>query len=111
MMHESFRTSVECSGVINVGYRIVYGAEPVIQKKSSGTVRIRVLVALSFLAFAWTVRLLWPEGRAVLAMHLLPGDQTLAETAFLNLLEHLKHGERMVDSLTVFCREILHEII
>ena len=94
-----------------VGYRIVYGPEQVITNQSSGAVRIRVLVALSFLIFAWMVRFLWPEGRAVLAMHLLPGDLTCAEAAFSELMDNIRYGDGVVDALTVFCKDILYEIL
>ena len=94
-----------------MGYRIVYGAEPAHQQKQNGSVRLRILVALSFLAFAGLVRFLYPDGRELLAGYLLPGDLTLTQSAFSGLLDNLRHGLGMVDSLTVFCREILHEII
>ena len=110
MMHECFRTDVEWNGVITVGYRIVYGPDSITQRKPSGTARIRILVVLSFLFFALMVRFIWPEGREVLAIHLLPQNQTVTEMALSNLLEDLRHGEQIMDSLTVFCREILYEI-
>ena len=47
----------------------------------------------------------------MLAMHLLAGEPTLAQTAFADLLKNLRCGFGMVDSLTVFCREILYEIV
>lgn len=94
-----------------MSYRVIYGAEQVIQKHKKKSARFRILIALSILIFAWTVRLLWPEGREMLAMYLLPGEPTLTEAAFSNLLENLRHGFGMADSLTVFCREVLYEII
>lgn len=110
MMHEALWTGVEWNGVISVGHRIVYGPDSPAQRGHAGTARIRLLVALSFLIFAWSVRSFWPEGREALASHLLPQNLTVTEIAFANLLEDLRHGEGMVDSLTVFCREILYEI-
>lgn len=93
-----------------MGYRIVYGPDVVLQKAGYGTARMRILVAICFTAFACMVRLHWPEGREILAGHLLPGEPTFAQTAFSKFLENLNHGTGMVESLTVFCREILHEI-
>lgn len=94
-----------------MGYRIVYTPDMDIQKRNICGARLRLMIAGSFLILAWMVCLIWPEGRAVLAVHLMPGEPTLTQAAFSNLLENLRNGDRMVDSLTVFCREILHEII
>ena len=47
----------------------------------------------------------------MLAMHLVTEGPTRAQTAFADLLENLRSGFGMVDSLTVFCREILYEIV
>ena len=93
-----------------MGYRIIYGPDVPLQKTEHGTVRIRIMVAICFAAFVCLVRLLWPEGREILASHLLPGEATLAQAAFLELLGNLHNGTGMVESLTVFCLEILHEI-
>ena len=111
MMHEAFRTNIESQRGDEVGYRIVYGPDPVTSTERTGTARIRVQIAVCFLLFAGLVRLLWPEGREVLAMHLVTEEPTRAQTAFADLLENLRCGFGMVDSLTVFCREILYEIV
>ena len=94
-----------------MAYRIVYGTDPIVQKHNTGTARIRILIALNFLIFAMVVRLLWPEGRELLVMQFLPGDPTMTEIAFSNLLDSLRQGSGMAESLTVFCREILYEIV
>lgn len=93
-----------------MGYRIVYGPDVAVEKVREGTARIRIMVAICFAAFACMVRLLWPDGREILAAHLLPGEPTLAQAAFSEFLENLHHGSGMMESLNVFCREILHEI-
>ena len=110
-VHEDSRTYIQWSGVILVGYRIVYGPNLIIQRKQTGTARIRILVALSFLVFAWSVRIFWADGREVLTTYLLPDELSLAEAAFYNLLGDIRQGDRIIDSLTVFCREVLYEII
>lgn len=94
-----------------MGYRIVYGPEPAMPQPKSGSSYTKVLAALFFLIFVWIVRHCWPEGREVLARYLLPGEQTAAQAAFSVLLENLRHGVGMVDSLTVFCQEMLYEIL
>ena len=93
-----------------MGYRIVYGPVMDMQKTRSGTARIRIMLAVCFAAFACIVRFVWPEGKEILAGHLLPGNPTLVQAAFTDLLENLHHGFGMVESLRVFCREILYEI-
>ena len=110
-MHEPARTNVELLRGDMVSYRIVYGPDPVTEKNVRGTARIRMLIASGFLIFAWVVRVLWPEGREVLAAWLLPGEAAVTQAAFLALLDNLRNGFGMADSLTVFCREILYEII
>ena len=69
------------------------------------------MIAFSFLVFTGLVRILWPEGRDLLVMSMLPGDLSVTEAAFSSLLDHLRQGSGLVDSLTVFCREVLYEII
>ena len=93
-----------------MGYRIIYGPDMPPRKTECSSNRIRIMVAICFAAFACTVRLIWPEGREILAAHLLPGDPTLTQAAFSELLDNLHHGAGMVESLTVFCRDVLHEI-
>ena len=110
-MHEDSRTRIEWSGVIWVSYRIVYGPNLTTQRRTAGTVRIRILAALSFLVFTWIVRFFWADGREVLITYLQPEGLSLAEAAFYNLLENIRQGARIVDSLTVFCQEVLYEIV
>ena len=69
------------------------------------------MIALSFLIFAWLVQLYWPKGRELLVMQLLPGNPTVVQAAFSDLLVNLRQGQAMADALTVFCREVLYEIV
>ena len=94
-----------------VGYRIIYGAEPVLLKKECGSRRLRFLIGMCFLAFVLAVRLAWPEGRELLVMQFIPGDLTVTEAALLQFTDNLRAGIPMADSLTVFCRDVLHEIL
>ena len=94
-----------------MGYRIIYGPESTMKSGKNGPACTRILTAGFFLIFAWTVRLLWPEGRDILAIYLIPGEPALTQSAFGALQDNLRHGMGMVDSLTVFCQEILYEIL
>ena len=94
-----------------MSYRIVYEPEKCVQQSFKESSSGRILTALCFLIFVWLVQSLWPEGREVLTKYLLPGEPALAQAAFSVLLDNLRHGMGMVESLTVFCREILYEIL
>ena len=93
-----------------VGYRIVYEPDFVNAAGRKDSTRIRIMISCGLLIFALVVRLLWPEGREVLTEYLL-SKPTLAQSAFSDLLENLRCGSGMVESLTVFCREVLDEIV
>ena len=68
------------------------------------------MVALCFGLLAFGVRMCWPEGRLILASMLLPGDATFTQEAFGALVENLRIGVGMAESLTIFCQELLYEI-
>ena len=68
------------------------------------------MIAVSFGLFAVLVRFLWPAGREVMMQYLLPGQESVAQIAFSELLGNLRQGTAMADALTVFCKEILYEI-
>ena len=91
-----------------MGYKIVYGDGPksVYDKNVTGN-RLRILTAACFLAFCLLVRLVWPEGVAVLRDVMLPGEETVTELAFESMLDNLRSGEPVGDALTVFCREVI----
>ena len=93
-----------------MGYRIIYGPDKVMAARNCGTLRFRTLLAISFGIFALSVRFLWPEGREVIAAAFLPGELSVTQTAFSELLENLRQGVGMGNSLTTFCRNILYEI-
>jgi len=93
-----------------MGYRIDYGTvkctpEPV--RKGSG--RLRVMIAMMLLAFSLTVRLTWQEGAVVLQKILLPGELTVAQQAFSELVYDLRKGQNFTDALTGFCYMIFNE--
>lgn len=93
-----------------MGYRIVYGGpEPKSRIRTSTTARLRTLLAAVFLFFCLTVRLLWPEGTTQLRSTFLPGDLSVTEEAFSELVADLRDGHTLGDTLTVFCRKIIHE--
>ena len=68
------------------------------------------MIAISFGLFSLLVRLFWPEGREVLMTYLQPGQESVTQIAFSQLMGNLHQGTAIADALTVFCKEILYEI-
>ena len=87
-----------------MGYRIVYGQDPVIKRKG-GSLRLRGMTAAWMLLFAALVRLSWPAGREVLAEVLLPRAETAA--AFSEMVAAVTGGESFAEAVTVFCRSVV----
>lgn len=93
-----------------MGYRIVYGpTEERFHKAAGGSVRLRTMVAVILVLFSLTVRFTWQEGTDILREYLLPGEQTLTQAAFSELVVDLREGEHLKDALTAFCQRILDE--
>ena len=93
-----------------MGYQIVYGpTEDMHTKSVRSSVRFRTMVAAALVLFALTVRLTWQEGADILREYLIPGERTLTQQAFLELVVDLRQGEFLKDALTVFCQRILNE--
>ena len=93
-----------------MGYRIDYaGYEPKECIRTDTGVRLRCMVAAAFLVFSIAVRMFWPEGTSNLRAVFLPGDLSVTEQAFSQLITDLRQGHSLEDSVTVFCRRILNE--
>lgn len=93
-----------------MGYRIVYGTQREQEsQKTGGTGRVRTMIAAAFLIFSLIVRLTWQEGSEIMRQFLLPGDLSVAEQAFSEMISDLREGEPVADAFTVFCRVILDE--
>ena len=87
-----------------MGYRIVYGKDPVVRRRG-GSLRLRVMTAAWMLLFAGLVRMAWPAGREVLAQVLLPRAETAA--AFSEMVTAVSGGEPFGDAVTAFCRSVV----
>ena len=93
-----------------MGYRIVYGpTENGHREAVGGFARLRTMVAVILVMFSLLVRLTWQEGTDKLREYLLPGEQTLTQEAFSELVVDLRKGEHLKDALTVFCETIFNE--
>ena len=84
-----------------MGYRIVYGEEPTVRRKS----RLGLWTAAFLLVFVGFVRLTWPEGTEQLRTVLEPRGDTAA--AFSEMVENVSAGQGMGEAVTAFCRSVV----
>lgn len=91
-----------------MGYRIVYGEEPVRwQNRKLRAGRVAACTAVCLMLFGTLTVKFWPEGAEVLQEALLPGDAAVTRQALENMADNLKAGEAIGDAVVVFCREIV----
>ena len=88
-----------------MGYKIVYGQDPV--KKYNFT-RMQGLICGFFLLFSLAVRLFWPAGTQVLRQVFVTDRISHGAQAVIAMVEDLQQGESVSDAVSVFCQEILH---
>lgn len=88
-----------------MGYKIIYGKDPV--KKHSFT-RLQGLICGFFLLFSLAVRLFWPAGSQVLRDLFVTDQLSQGAQAAVAMVEDLQQGESVSDAVSVFCQEILH---
>lgn len=89
-----------------MGYRIEYGpemktSEP--EKRSS----LRTWIAGALLLFSLVVRISWQEGTEILQSVLLPGDLSVTEIAFSEMMTDLRSGVTVADAVSVFCQRVI----
>ena len=91
-----------------MSYKIVYGPMPDVPKvRKGGTLRLRMLTAVFLLLFVFLVGQAWPEGREVLRRCLIPGEPTVTEALFADMLSEIRAGEPVEEAVTAFCRELM----
>ena len=84
-----------------MGYKIVYGEEPTLGRKS----RLCLWTAAFLLIFVTAVRLTWPEGAEQLRAVLEPSGETVE--AFSKMVENVGAGQGMGEAVTAFCRSVV----
>ena len=101
-MHRLFRGDT-------VPYRITYGEEDRYSVKPAeySTLRIRCLTAAFLLVLALFAKFCWPEGAAVIRSVLLPSSPSVTQQAMDCCILQIQHGEPVVESFAVFCRQVL----
>jgi hypothetical protein len=91
-----------------MGYRIVYGADiPVMDANQKDRTGLRVMTAAFFLIFVLLVRAAWPAGAGILRQKLMPGNETVAEMAFSEMVNDLHQGIPMGEAVKDFCRYVV----
>ena len=91
-----------------MSYRIVYGGTtPVQQPPTRGRKHLRLMTAVGMLLFALAVGQFWPRGREVLREFLLPGEPTVTERAFSELVSDLGRGIKLEEAMATFCQQII----
>ena len=89
-----------------MGYRIVYGEDPFVQRpRRKGS--LRLMTAGFALAFVVLVRCFWPQGADLLRQSLLPGEQE----ALRQMKEEIQAGEPIGEAVTAFCRSIVEDAL
>ena len=92
-----------------MSYRIEYGsAAPAQYRKYRGKTWFRSLTAMCLILFALGVSQFWPKGQQVLRAYFLPGEPTVTEQAFSDLVSDLSHGIGLEEAMTVFCQQIIN---
>lgn len=84
-----------------MGYRIVYGEEPTLRRKSS----LGLWTAAWLLVFVTAVRLAWPDGAEQLRTILEPRGETVE--AFSQMVANVGAGQGMGEAVTAFCRTVV----
>ena len=106
--HFSIPSSIDLSGVMYMGYRIVYGEGPVVWKNEKiRWGRVLLFGASCFAAFCMLTIHFWPEGSQILQQMLYPGDLRDTQAALHHLATRLRAGEALSDAVFVFCQEIV----
>ena len=93
---------------MHLAYRIEYGTAVPLRFQPKRVKRhIRTLTALCILLFSLAVGKCWPEGKLVLQRFFLPGEPTVTEQAFVEMMGELNNGVALEDAVVAFCQQII----
>ena len=90
-----------------MGYVIQYSDGDCKKSKYSGRSGLPAMTAAFFLAFLLLTKAFWPAGSRILREIFIPGDPEITGGAISNLVDDLRAGEPLKDSVAAFCSEIL----
>ena len=68
---------------------------------------MRMMTAVFLLLFALSVGKIWPDGRQVLRRFFLPGEPSVTEQAFSDMILELSDGIPLENALVTFCQQII----
>ena len=88
-----------------MSYRIDYGSEADLHKKAGWMSGI-LLTGVLFSVFLILVSLLWPEGREVLQLMLIPGDPDVTVKAAQTFAAELDCGTNLISAASDFVRNV-----
>ena len=88
-----------------MAYRIEYDSDRNIEPRGNSR---RVFLTASFFAcFLWAVCTLWPEGKKLLKILLVPGTPEVTIHAAEVFAQELKNGFSLADAAGNFCQAVL----
>lgn len=91
-----------------MGYIIEYEVQKDSCKNGDTTwLRFRVLTAAFLMVGCMTARTMWQEGCELLQSVFIPGEPTITEAAFLQMMDRLHYGEPVGECITAFCKTIV----
>ena len=90
-----------------MGYYMVYGCGDEYSPKRN-SFRLRVMISACMLLFSILTRTFWAPGAEKLREVILPVENNTSRRAFDVLLDDLREGASIEDSLEVFCRTVLN---
>ena len=91
-----------------MSYRIDYGGVVSTKvRRNTDRTHIRTMTAVCMILFALVVECFWPQGQQVLQKFFLPGEPTVTEQAFSELISDLSQGIKLQEAMTAFCQQII----
>ena len=91
-----------------MSYRIEYGTSVPERFQPPKVKRyVRALTALCILLFSLAVGEFWPDGRMMLQRVFLPGEPSVTEQAFSNMISELRDGVAPEEAAVAFCQQII----
>ena len=96
-----------------MAYRIEYGKDVLNGSRRKRHIFLRNILTLGFLClFFMLITMMWPEGKTLLRIILIPGDPEVTLEASEIFARNILNGESFRDAVTAFCYTVLnHEPI
>ena len=91
-----------------MSYRIEYGTA-IPERFQTPMIRrhVRTLTAICILLFSLAVGKFWPDGRQMLRQYVIPGEPSVTEQAFSDMISELNAGVALEEAVVTFCQQII----